>query len=293
MVEIPHYESPERLECEAAEAKVSEKVRELSIDLDLDRHPEVRGRLVEIGTHFEDSLDIARLLRTLYAELKDELELSQEGPERIMRAAVLHDVGKSGPAGEKGPFHAAVRRLFVNPKKRFSPYADGRAKSVAGYLAEQELPAQEEILAGLKEAGIDAATESMIDFWRRHAAWTYDILRVELAANPTDIDEETIRVAASHHLLEGQNPAGLDLARVPPDAQTLEILEHCEMVEAIDKYQALRVRGGMNHADAMTKLRAIFAANKDYSPLLREKSGKVIDIIERSEAAMADIFRKE
>jgi hypothetical protein len=288
MPEIPGLEHPEHGAMkESAEALVKKKVDALDVGLDLERHPELRSRLAEIGSHFDDSVEMAEIIRTVYGELKGKLGLADEGPERLMRAAILHDIGKSGPAGEKGSFHDAVRRLFVQPRRRFNPYIDGRAKTIREFAEEQNLAEYAKISSALAEAGIDPDREPMIDFWRRHAEWTHGILK---ESSGPDIDEKLIAVASSHHLLENQNPAHVDINSPPPDAQVLETLEEMELLAAVDKYQAFRRRGGEEHESALAKLKSILNTRLDLPEALRSSFQSVIEVLDRYKDALAKMF---
>lgn len=269
---------------------VAEKVARLNIGLDLDRHPEVRSRLAEIGAHFDDSLAMAGIIRSIYGQLKPALRLKDDEPERLMRAAVLHDIGKSGPAGEETSFHFAVRRLFVPPVRPFNPYIDGRAKTIGEFAAEQNFADKNELLEEIRKSGIDPDQEPMIAFWRRHAGWTYDILR--MSAGP-DIDEGLSKIAASHHLIERQNPAQLDLEHIPAEAQILEVLEVADLLEAVDKYQAFRSRGGLGHEDTMSRLEQLVTATQEGLPdALRDKFRSVIAVLGRSKSELENFFKK-
>ncbi len=286
--DIPRPENPEHdwLKKEA-EKTVTDRVAELEIGLDLDKHPELRSRLAEIGSHFEDSLAMAGIIRTVYAELRAELALEDDRPERLMRAAVLHDIGKSGPAGRETALNFAVRRLFIPPRRPFNPYSDGRAKTVREFAAEQGFADSEDLLEELRKSGIDPDQEPMIVFWRRHAEWTYDLLRTDPGP---DIDDELIAIAASHHLIEGQNPAGLDLREAPAEAQVLEVLEEADLLAAVDKYQAFRSRGGLDHAETLSRLAKMIEERSDLPDPLRSKFLRIIDVLERSKGALDRYF---
>ncbi len=288
--DIPRSENPEHdwLKKEA-ETTVADKVAGLDIGLDLNRHPELRSRLAEIGAHFEDSLAMAGIIRTVYAELRAEIGLDDEGPERLMRAAVLHDIGKSGPAGAESAFNFAVRRLFIPPLRPFNPYIDGRAKTIAEFASEQGLAQSAEVLEAVRNAGIDPEREPMISFWRRHAGWTYDILNSD--AGP-DIDPDLIKIAASHHLIEGQNPASLSLDQAPAESQVLEVLEEADLLETVDKYQAFRSRGGLEHEEALAKLDLQIRSRTDLPEVLRDKFSAVIRVLTRSKSALDRYFRR-
>jgi hypothetical protein len=288
--EIPRIEHPEHdLLKKEAEAAVVEKVAALDIGLDLEKHPELLSRLAEIGSHFQDSVDMARIIRAVYGELKDELGLKENDPSRMMRAALLHDVGKSGPPGDRGDFHFAVRRLFVPPLRPFNPFIDGRAKTVSEFMAEQDVADVAKVSAALEVAGIAPEKTSMIDFWRRHAEWTYGILKEEPGV---DVDADLVKVAATHHLLEHQNPAGLEISDIPAEAQVLEVLEQTQLLAAVDKYQAFRARGGMRHEDATAQLAKIVDSRPDLPRPLRDKFKAVIGILDRNKKVLEEYFKK-
>lgn len=257
--------------------KISADIAELDIGLDLARHPQLLERLAQTGEHFADSLEMARLVRGLYGRLKDRLQLHDAGPERLMRATVLHDIGKSGPAGAEPSFSDAVQRLFVTPQKPFNPFAADRPRTIADFVAQQELPDAAELLTTLRHNGIDPETEPAIDFWRRHADWGYDILRQEIG---DDIDQEMVDIVGSHHLLEGKNPAKLDSEHVPTEAHALETLELSGLLAAVDKYQAFRDRSHLDHAETMRRLRTLFEGNAHLNETLREKYRTILDALD-------------
>lgn len=293
MPDIPHPEHPEQKDLQtAAERLVAEEVRELGVGLDLDKHPEVRKRLAEIGSHFKDSVSIAKIVGATYPAMREALGLPDETPERMMRAALVHDVGKSGPEGEPGEFHFAVRQLFITPKRPFNPFVDGRAKTIEEFIAEQKLPKPDVIREALKAQGVDAASEPMVGFWRKHAQWSNDILAKETGAG-ADIDEKVAKIAASHHILDGQNPAHLETKDIPAEAHVIELLEQCGLLALADKYQAFRSRGGTPHAEAVAKVRKMVEAKTDLAPLLKEKFGVILDVFEKSEGSLDPIFSPE
>ena len=288
--DIPRQEHPEHewLKKEAEQAVV-EKVAELNVGLDIEKHPELRSRLAEIGSHFQDSVDMARIIRTVYGELKARLGLREEGPERMMRAALLHDIGKSGPPGEEDDMRFAVRKLFIPPNRAFNPFVDGRAKTIGEFMDEQDVADRPKVEAALAAAGIAPESTPMIDFWRRHADWTYGILRTEPG---DDVDAELVKIAATHHLLEDQNPAGLEVADVPAESQVLEILEQAQLLSAVDKYQAFRARGGFAHESALAQMKKIVDGRKDLPEKLRERFLAAIQVLDESKEDLEQFFKK-
>lgn len=285
--EIPYQERRDRdPKKKESERHVIETVAKLDVGLELEKHPRIRERLAEIGTHFEDSVDMAGIIDTVYGELADKLGLKEADKKRMMRTALLHDIGKSGPPGEEGPFHEVVQKLFVPPEKPFTTHVDGRPKTVAEFMAEQSMADQAKLKSDLAAAGVDAEKEPVIDFWRRHAEWTYGILKQEPA---NDVDPEVIKVAATHHLFENQNPAGIEFKDAPPE--TRAILEQTEMLAAVDKYQAFRARGGMDHDKTIAMLKKISDARPPEIPReLRDKFKAVIEILDKSKDSLAQYF---
>jgi len=233
---------------------------------------------------------MAQIIQKIYGPLKERLGLEEENPDRLMRAAVLHDIGKSGPAGKEGDMHYAVRRLFITPRRPFNSFSDSRKKTVREFAAEQGMKENDKVFGALRAAGIDPDNEPMIDFWHRHAEWTYDILKSEAG---TDLDQDVVNIASSHHLLENQNPAHLDLEHVPSEAHVLEVLEMSELLAAVDKYQAFRDRGRLNHEEAMVQLRRIMESKKNLPETLRQKFQAVIEVLAKSEDEMKAFFSEK
>ena len=167
----------------------------------------------------------------------------------------------------------------MNPPRPFNPFAGARQKTIGEFVAEEGLSRPDALLRTLKDAGMDPEREPMLDFWRRHADWTYEILNKEFA---DAADRESAEVAASHHLLDGKNPAHLDMAQVRPESHVLEVIELASLIAAVDKYQAFRVRAHLGHAETVRHLREFVSADRPVPPELRERFNAVIDILERS-----------
>jgi hypothetical protein len=297
--------SPEEKLTVAQRERVLAAVDKLDIDLDLRRHPEFLERLADTGEHFPDSVTMARIIEAIYPDLRDKLQLPEESPKQMMRAAVLHDIGKSGPAGEKSPVNAAVRRLFVPPTRPFKLMDGSRPKTIHDFVTELEYPDATEIEAALIEAGFEPDKEAIIFFWRRHAQWTYDILKT---APPELVDEKTLKIAASHHIFEAKNPAGLDLENMPVEAQILDVIGRAqalmgessntllmsELLAAVDKYQAYRERLHMDHDTSIAWLAKFYSADPPgLSTETRESYLSVIEVLDRNQEALARLFSQK
>jgi|GEM_PF-2411632 hypothetical protein len=269
------------------EQAVVREVERLDVGLDLGRHLRVRERLAELGEHFADSVAMACIIETLFVPLKERLDLPDESPKRLMRAAVLHDIGKSGPAGERGKFHDFVRRLFITPERPFALRREGHDKTIGEFVSAQEMADKDECLATLREWGIDPDTEPAIEFWRRHAQWGYDVLRDEMGP---DIDEDTVLIVATHHLLEGKNPAGLNLEEVPVGAHVIEVLEMAELMAAVDKYQAFRDRGHLDHERTVAALRKMVGDNHELSETAHAKFHAILDVLDGAKDEMEKLL---
>lgn len=291
MPDLPQPAHPEYGDLRSrGERLVSERVGELDIGLDLDVHPKLRARLAELGSHFDDSVQMAEMIRSLFVDLKTELDLPDADPKRMMRAAVLHDIGKSGPEVGSDRLRFAVRRLFVTPPRRFSPNAeDGQPKTIRDFMVEFDFgeSEQEEIGRALNEVGIGADSESILDFWRRHVDWTYEILQSNQGEG---IDQSVVAITSTHHLLEGKNPAKVDLGRMPVEATVIETLELAQFLSVVDKYQAFRVRSGMGHEATMSVLNKIVDQHMELPEPLRTGFHKVLDVFSRNGEALESLL---
>lgn len=279
---ISPEETPER----EAREKIEAAVKELRVGLELEKHPEIRDRLAELGPHFDDSVEMAKMGRVLYGQLREKFGLRDEKPERLMRAALLHDVGKSGPPGKESPMRDAVRRLFHPLARPFIAFANGRMKTIRDFVDEAGLEHGEDILATLERNGVDPDQEPIVEFWRRHAGWTYDLLKTQTGP---DIDEDIVKVAASHHLLEGKDPAHLGVDG-PVAGSAAETVKLAEILAAVDKYQALRSRGGLGHAEAVARLERMINARFDLLEPLRQNFLTATDVIARSGDKLSEII---
>ena len=231
------------------------------IGLDIRAYPELFERFRQLhdreSEHFRDSVQMAEIVDVIWDELEAKLPFKLD-KNRLALTALLHDVGKSGPKEATSEEQQLIVTLFNS-----NHYSDIRktGKRIEDMAlidvlrgSDIEIGLQQRIVNYLRKLGINFETEKMIDFWRRHADWTYEILA---SARDGIITSELAAAAASHHVLDGKNPAGLDLKNIPGEAKTIEIIETYEVLTLVDKFQAFIKRGGLNHGEAVQVLRQI------------------------------------
>lgn len=147
---------------------------------------------------------------------------------------------------------------------------------------------QQKIVNYLRGMGINIETEKMIDFWRRHADWTYEI--ISETQQDEKITPRLAAMAASHHILDGKNPARIDLEDIPAESKTLEMIETYEVLTLVDKFQAFVKRSGLNHEEAIKVLHQII----DKQPLLervKDDYRKILEIIDFSKDKLQNILK--
>ncbi len=255
--------------------------------LDIRRYPNLFERFKRLhnppeSKHFEDAAQMVDIIEAIWSDLETQLSFKLK-KEWVILAALLHDIGKSGPADAE----PAEQQLIIN---LFDPRCYQTAAGKGENLPETtilhalrdsniESGTQHRIAKYLNRLRIDIVTEKMIDFWRRHADWTYDILR---KVKNDEIDERLAVMAASHHILEGKNPANLDPENVPNEAKTIEIIEAYEVLTLIDQFQAYIKRSGKSHSEAIAELRNKINKQK-LSDRVKGEYLAILGVLEKSE----------
>ncbi|MFA5413807.1 MAG: hypothetical protein WC348_04735 [Patescibacteria group bacterium] len=265
-------------------------------NFDIRQYPELFERFKRLhnppeSKHFEDAAQIADIIETIWDELDAELPFKLE-KERMILAALLHDVGKSGPKEAGADEQKLIVALF-DPSHYEKITADG--KNVAGEtilhaLRDSDLAGstQQKIAKYLNRLGIDIVNETMLSFWRRHADWTFDVLKIY---KEDKIDEKLAIMAASHHILEGKNPAGLNPEDVPHEAQTIEMVETYEILTMVDQFQAYIKRSGKSHKEAVEEVRSKINRQK-FSDKVKKEYLVILAIIEKSEGKLQAKLKK-
>jgi hypothetical protein len=122
---------------------------------------------------------------------------------------------------------------------------------------------------------------SIREFWNHHSGWTLQI--VEAGGVPPEV----IAAAATHHLLDDVNPDRIvasDRRFSRPFGDNTSFDRAEKLIILLDKYDALRRRGGRTHDQAIAWLRervdssAAFHGDAEFLTLIAD-----LDAVARSE----------
>ena len=270
------YEQPKvkKLEKGESEAYVFESFHNLGFKIE--DMPELYERLIELSSieksHFKDAVHMALMVDEIWADLESRAGITLNKKE-LKLSCLFHDIGKSGPVNADRTQRRLIQMLFNS--KYFSPNSEGFKDkgSPKDITIEQALKSETQISKEDKEKIIeylgtlsvhiynpenkkaksqklDIKSHKMIDFWREHDYWTWDLLKEHGNDQVTD---EVKKVASTHHALEGHDPAAVD-GFIRDENITLELLDKYLMITLLDKYQAWIGRAGLDHEKAIIKL---------------------------------------
>jgi response regulator RpfG family c-di-GMP phosphodiesterase len=227
----------------------------------LDLHESVREEIVsrlillEKESKFNDDSrkiergmeNVLKLLEERHAEQYPQMRFSQKQLAEARIAAILHDIGKSGPVEADAAEQEVIVKIFAcenidNPNQPVMEVA-------VEIFGTDRITEIEHLLA---KRGISAQA-TMRQFWDQHAKWTHDILE----RYPQGIDRHARIIAGSHHIDRGINPYNLPETEIPLTANVIGTLEdYVEFLEeraliALDQYEAAIRRGGASHEKAL------------------------------------------
>ncbi len=239
--------------------------------------PELLARLELLAERSQTVSDCQRMVgmaQGIFARRAGSPEAFTEGERRVVvLGCVLSDIGKTGPALADPDGQRLIVDMFAVEGVRDD------AQSVAQFFDAYFPSDADDRRRRFSALGLDAGM-SLRQFWNLHSSWTLDIL--ERSAVP----REAIAGAATHHLLEDVNPGAIvrpdeSFARAFGDNIAFDRAE--KLVIVLDKYDALRRRGGRSHAQAMDWLRerlrnnARFHDDPEFSALLRDVDATLRD----------------
>ncbi|MGB9743245.1 MAG: hypothetical protein ACPLW9_00795 [Minisyncoccales bacterium] len=243
------------------------------VDFEIEKFPELFERLVELSnlpeSHFEDAVKMEQIVEILWEDIEKEkinFNLSE-----IKLTCLFHDIGKSGPVeANKRQRKIIINQMFnteyFNPQdpkfknKKIRELTLDEAIEIENFSNKDEIKRYLETLTlhifykekkAIIEEKLDLNKHRLIDLWREHDYWTYQLLK---KYGDKDIPQDLIIVASSHHTLEGYDPAMIN-GDLPAEAINLELLDKYLIVTLIDKYQAWVDRSGKNHEEAIQIIR--------------------------------------
>jgi len=255
------------------------------VGLKIQDYPDLFSRFERLhgpeSRHFEDAAQMVEIIDAIWDDLEKKLPFKLE-KEQMILATLLHDVGKSGPKEATPEEQELIVTLFDPRHYRAIAEKGERVEDMSILHAirgsDLEEGVQRKVAKYLRKLGVDIVSETMIDFWRRHADWTYDILK---ASKDDKINERLAAMAASHHILDGKNPAGLDPENISQEAKAIETIETYEVLTLVDKFQAFVKRSGLSHAEAIKALHGIIDRQK-FPERVKDDYRKILEVIEAS-----------
>jgi hypothetical protein len=248
----PEEKNPLALEQESREKRpsVEEIACEAGINLN-EIDPEVVARLVLLHEKSPTLLDEYRALlmaKKLFAHCAetDPAHAYSESEQKTVRVGTIFtDIGKTGPKHARRAAQDCITEMFgidehVDPKTPVLEFLKTHFPL--------DYPGR---LILLDEAGVKP-DQTMRQFWNMHSAWTLEII------HESGIPPEAIPAAALHHRVEGMNPQGIvgnDERFTRYFGENVAFDRAEKMVIMLDKYDAARRRGSMNHEEAVAYLR--------------------------------------
>ncbi len=284
-------------------------------DFKIEEFPEIFERAVELAnmpdSHFDDGVKMSQIIETLWQDIKKEGEINFT-IEELKLACLFHDIGKSGPPeasrGERFTMEQIFNPVYFNVNRPEFKGKNPKELSISEALDIEDFPNKETIEEYLKtltlhvfdeknkkikEEKLDLEKHSMIDLWREHDYWTYQLLQ---KYGDDKISRDLIVVSSSHHTLEGHDPAMID-GEIPNEAVTLEILDKYLILTLVDKYQAFTDRTGKDHEETIKILENMINASKkegiiNHDDTVFNQFIKYLKILEKH-PEMAEIIKKK
>lgn len=284
---------------------VNEQIDKLGLAECFKEYPNLVERLAVMASgpesHFSDSAEMAQIFDLLWGELG----FSGFDKKKMKLAALLHDIGKTGPLTATPEQQKIVTQIFdarsvkVNSQQAsvrefIQAISNGDSTDILTTLQAMNLPLD---INGQATVGEADNTGSMINFFRRHADWTYQILNARSIApvvgqpNTNLIDSDVISVAASHHLLEGKNPAKIpvSVANLEIGSPDLNIIKATIRLTLVDQYHALRERADKTHRQAITLLKRKVKSKYINDEEFLDECSQILEVLDRNKKGLESI----
>lgn len=218
--------------------------------------PSIIERIGLLADHTETVADGERMVASArkvfrYYEETKPFDAFDESERRIViLGCVFSDIGKTGPSSADASGQRLVIDMFAVEGVRDD------TQTVAQFLKTYFADEAEERTRRFTALGLDPGM-TIREFWNLHSIWTLEI--IEAGGVPAAV----VAAAATHHLLENINPkaiVGTDgrFARAFGDNVAFDRAE--KLIILLDKYDAVRRRGGQTHAQAIAWLRSRVAS---------------------------------
>ncbi|HEX2873572.1 MAG TPA: hypothetical protein VHP33_20075 [Polyangiaceae bacterium] len=208
-------------------------------------------RLRLLADHTETVADCERMVASArkvfrYYEATKPLDAFTESERQIVvLGCVFSDIGKTGPRSADASGQRLVVEMFA-----VEGVGDDQ-QTVAHFMKTYFVTDAEERLRRFAALGLEPSI-TIREFWNLHSTWTLEIM--EAGGVPPAV----VAAAATHHLLDNINPkaiVGADrrFTRAFGDNVAFDRAE--KLIILLDKYDAVRRRGGQTHEQAIAWLR--------------------------------------
>lgn len=269
-VETPPLPSPRRIAEKPKskeEKEIAENFKEAGFEKELDgKIIEKLARLKEESGFYEESCQV----QIGVSNILDELNLTGKKNE-VNVAALLHDIGKTGPAEANEKESKAIIKIFA--QRKINDENLSLEEGIRMGFSDNEYEAKK-IIEIIKKMNVRFKNELKIDckinlnmtmrqFWDMHGQWTNDILK----KHPLNLNEEIITIAGSHHFYRGGDldPYAISdskaLRKIKAEAAAIGLMEEYwtfiigRILAAVDQYEASVRRSRHNHEEAIKWVR--------------------------------------
>lgn len=274
----------------AHEEMIKEHFRELFEGLGLkieEIDPNILRKLLLLNERtktFEDeerSLHLAERFFEYYESEKPAEAFTEDEQRTVLLGTMFTDIGKTGPKNATPEQEEAILSIYA-VEAGFDP-----KKVILKDFLNQYFPEDAgDRLAALEGLGISGEM-TMREFYNLHAGWTHEIIK------DGGIPPEAVVAAASHHVLEGVNPVGIDEhgKYTKYSGEDVAFDKPEKLVILLDKYDASRRRGHQTHEKAIEWLEQIVDANKKFSK--DKEFHQLIDGLDGFIATHQDAYAKD